>query len=229
LFLDKALRIRKFTPAISQVLNILETDTGRPIHHINHNLNYPNFFEDLSQVLSDLKPLEQEVESKNGEWFIVRILPYRTIENIVDGLVVTVLNITERKKLEKQIERERDLLILILDSSPIARTMVDKTGKIVYANKKAEEVLGLTRSEIHQRTYNDPAWKITDLAGNPIPDSELPFPTILRTEKPLKDYIHAIQWPDGRRVLLRISGVPLFGKETELIGALFMIELMTNS
>ncbi len=229
LFLDKALRIRKFTPAISQVLNILETDTGRPIHHINHNLNYPNFFEDLSQVLADLKPLEQEVESKNGEWFIVRILPYRTIENIVDGLVVTVLNITERKKLEKQIERERDLLMLILDTSPIARAMVDKTGKIVYANKKAEEVLGLTRSEIHQRTYNDPAWKITDLAGNPIPDSELPFPTILRTKKPLKEYIHAIQWPDGRRVPLRISGVPLFGKESELIGAIFMIELMENS
>ncbi len=176
LFLDKALRIRKFTPAITRVLNILDTDIGRPIHHINHNLNYPAFFDDLSQVLETLKPVETEVSSKDGEWYIVRILPYRTIENAIDGIVVTCVNITERKRLEERIARERELLLRILEYSPLAKVMVDKTGTITFANRKAEDVLGLTKSELTHRVYNDPAWHITDLEGNPIPDEKIAFP-----------------------------------------------------
>ncbi len=94
-------------------------------------------------------------------------------------------------------------------TSSAAITKVDKDGGIVYANDRAEEVLGLERREITDRTYDDPDWKITDFDGNDFPSENLPFQIVKRTEEPVYDVRHAIEWPDGERELLSINASPL--------------------
>lgn len=217
-FLDRNLHIRKYTPAVTSAINILEMDIGRPIHHISHNTLYENFLEDIENVLRTLVIKEVEVQGKKNNWFQMRILPYRTLENAIDGVVITFFDITERKKFEEQIQRKSNLLISVLDNSPVASTIIDNKGKISYANQMAEKVLGLTRDEITKRNYNAPKWRITDEAGKDFPDEKLPFVIVNKTGKPVFDVIHNIEWPDGSKKTLSINGSPIFDENRKVDG-----------
>lgn len=219
-FLDRSLKIRKFTPAVTTAINILEMDIGRPIHHISHNTLYNDFLGDVESVLRTLVPKEVEVQGKQQNWFLMRILPYRTLENAIDGVVITFFDITERKVFEEKLERESKLLISILDNSPIASTILDGQGSITYANQMAEEVLGLNRDEITQRNYNAPKWKITDIDGSSFPDSNLPFLVVKKTGKPVYDVQHNIQWPDGSSKTLSINASPVFNEKQQVEGVI---------
>ncbi len=219
-FLDRNLLIRKFTPAVTSAINILEMDIGRPIHHISHNTLYDNFLSDIENVLRTLVPREAEIQGKNSNWFLMRILPYRTLENAIDGVVITFFDITERKIFEEQIQRKSNLLISVLDNSPIANTILDKEGKITYANHLAEEVLGITKNEITSRTYNAPHWRIKDLNGDFLPDENLPFHIVKKTGKPVFDVIHIIEWPNGDMKILSINGSPIFDQNKQVDGVI---------
>ncbi|MFX0092921.1 MAG: PAS domain S-box protein [Candidatus Hodarchaeota archaeon] len=145
------------------------------------------------------------------------------------------ININEQKRIEKllkedeaRLRQERDLLRHVTEMSPIGITIVDGEGKISFANKRAEDVLGLTRDKITSRTYNDPQWQITDFEGNPFPDSELPFSRVKTTRKPVYNVNHAIEWTDGRRVLLSINASPLFDELGQFSGMVASIEDITE-
>jgi PAS domain S-box-containing protein len=115
-----------------------------------------------------------------------------------------------RQRAQEALQRERDLLRLVNETSPVGITVVNCEGQITFANGRAEEVLGLTKDQITQRAYNAPVWRITDYDGNPFPDEALPFKRIIATGQAVYDVRHAIEWPDGRRVLLNINAAPLF-------------------
>ena len=118
-------------------------------------------------------------------------------------------------------------LLALLDFLPTAITIVSKTGEIIYANNRAEKVLGLSRSRIYERRYDDPTWSIIDIDGKPFPKDKLPFSIVMRTKKPVYGIRHAIFWPDGHRVLLSINGAPLMNK-TDILGAVFTLEDVTQ-
>ena len=101
------------------------------------------------------------------------------------------------------------LLAKILETSPAGITVVDAEGQISFASRKAEEILGLTKSETTSRVYNDPEWRITTFDGGHFPDEELPFQKVRDTGKAVEDVRHAIVWPDGRTVDLSINASPL--------------------
>jgi PAS domain S-box-containing protein len=119
------------------------------------------------------------------------------------------------------------LLRQITNTSPVAITVVDASGQITFANERAEQILGLKPDGITKRTYNDPEWKITDYDGGPFPEEKLPFNIIRRTLQPVYNQRHAIQWPTGRRVLLRINGAPLLDEQGELERCVFTLEDIT--
>ena len=119
------------------------------------------------------------------------------------------IELAERLRAEEALKRERLLLANIMETSPIGITSVDRHGQITFANTQAVTILGLTKDEITQRTYNAPAWRITDFAGDPFPDEHLPFRQVLTTRQPVYDVQHAIVWPDGRRVFLSINAAPI--------------------
>ncbi len=128
-----------------------------------------------------------------------------------------------RKNFEREIKAERQRVEKLLDTSPIAITILNTDGRITRANGRAEEVLGLTASDITGRTYDDPQWEIVDREGNPLPSDELPFARVLETGEPVYDFEHGIRWPDGSERWLSINAAPLTtdqGVITEVIAAL---------
>ncbi len=103
LFLDAKLRIRMFTPPIGNFFNITELDTGRSITHFTHRLRHDGVEEEARRVLRDLSPIETEVQSQDGRWFIMRLRPYRTVEDRIEGVVVTFVDISARREMERQL------------------------------------------------------------------------------------------------------------------------------
>ncbi|MBN1976581.1 MAG: PAS domain S-box protein [Anaerolineae bacterium] len=139
-----------------------------------------------------------------------------------------VQDITERKQADEALSRERDLVRHIMDTSPVGITLMDRRGQITFANARAEQVLGLAREGIGRRTYNDPGWHITDYDGNPFPDEELPFQRVMTTGRPVFDVRHAVEYPDGRRVLLSINTAPLFGEAGQVDVMVSTVEDVTE-
>jgi hypothetical protein len=103
LFLDNSLCVRRFTSETSKVTELIPGDVGRPITNIASALLYPDLAEDARKVLRTLVKVERQILAPNGNWFAARILPYRTLENMIDGVVITFADITAYKKLEAQL------------------------------------------------------------------------------------------------------------------------------
>jgi two-component system, chemotaxis family, CheB/CheR fusion protein len=100
LFLDTQLRINRFTPRISDLFNIVVGDEGRSITNFTNRLDYDDLAEDARKVLRDLSTTEREVHGKDGSWYLTRLKPYRTVENKIDGVVLTFVDIAERRRAE---------------------------------------------------------------------------------------------------------------------------------
>ena len=110
LFLDEELRVRRFTPQINSIINLIPGDAGRPITDLVTQLDYSTFVGDVKEVLRTLIYHERQVSTSDGRWFKVRIMPYRTQSNRIDGVVITFVNISESKVLEVSL---RDILTLL--------------------------------------------------------------------------------------------------------------------
>ena len=151
--------------------------------------------------------------------FDVRLL------ELLGAHAATVLDRIER---EETLRAERDFLDRILETSPVAIAVFNPEGEFVQASGRAEEMIGLERDEITDRTYNDPAWDVTTPEGEPIPDEELPFARVMATGEPVRDVEHTIKWPNGERRLLSVSGAPLRSPDGELEGAVFHINDITE-
>ncbi len=145
-----------------------------------------------------------------------------------EQFVSFIRDITERKGIEALLRVERDLIKRIAETSPSGITRVDADGWIVYANKRAEELLGLKASNLSNRTYDDPVWKITDFKGNPFPENELPFTVVKQSGQPVYGIHHAIEWPDGKMVLLSINAAPLFNAAGSFDGIVATLENITE-
>jgi two-component system CheB/CheR fusion protein len=104
LFLDNHLNIKRFTSQITCVVNLITSDIGRPIADIAFNLQGKNMVEIAKDVLDSLTPEEDQVQSKDGRWYIRRIMPYRTLDNVIDGVVVTFTDVSVRKMLEDSLQ-----------------------------------------------------------------------------------------------------------------------------
>ncbi len=136
--------------------------------------------------------------------------------------------IAERRRVEAALKRERALIANIMDTSPVGITVVNREGQVTFANSQAEQVLGLSKDEITQRTYNALAWRITDFASDPFPDEKLPFRQVMTTQQSVYDVQHAIEWPDRRRVFLSINGAPLLNEAGEVESVVFALQDITE-
>jgi len=105
-FLDNELRVRRFTPGADKLFKLLPGDVGRPLSDITSNLDYPEMSEEAREVLRKLAYSEKQVATRDGRWFTVRIMPYRTMEDVIAGVVITFSNITAAKALEAELRAE---------------------------------------------------------------------------------------------------------------------------
>ncbi|GAK60122.1 multi-sensor signal transduction histidine kinase [Candidatus Vecturithrix granuli] len=192
------------------------------------------FYTDEQAIIASGDPLinceEQSIELHTGRpvWFSTTKVPLRDPHGDVTGIIGVTRDITDRKRVEEALRRERMLIANIMETSPIGITTVDVNGQITFANTQAIKILGLTKAEIVQRTYDSPAWHITDFAGNPFPVEELPFVRVMTTGQAVHDIQHAIEWPDGQRVLLSINAAPLKNEAGQIEGMVAVISDITE-
>jgi two-component system CheB/CheR fusion protein len=105
IFVDHQLRILRFTPTASQIINLIPVDIGRPVSHLASKLvEHGQLVAETQTVLDTLVPIDTEVQTASGMWFIMHIMPYRTIENVIEGAVLTFVDITSQKQVEKKLE-----------------------------------------------------------------------------------------------------------------------------
>jgi two-component system CheB/CheR fusion protein len=109
-FLDQELRVGRFTVPATAIINLIPTDAGRPITDITTNLNYPQLAADAREVMRTLVFSEKAVATSDGRWFLVRIMPYRTLDNRIDGVVITFADITESKAIEAELRKRQNTL-----------------------------------------------------------------------------------------------------------------------
>ena len=134
LFLDKELRIRRFTPRMAKVFHLVASDVGRPISAFNHTFKRPELHDDLHRVLTTGEPIEAQVRDDDDAWALIRILPYRR-DALLDGVVLTFIDITAMKRLEADARSKSDLLSNILMNSPHPVFVRDREGRYVVTDE----------------------------------------------------------------------------------------------
>jgi two-component system CheB/CheR fusion protein len=114
-FLDNDLKVRRFTTGADKLFKLIPSDVGRPLSDITNNLHYPEMSDEAREVLRKLAFSEKQVTATDGRWFSVRIMPYRTMEDVIAGVVVTFANITASKALETELRQENARLKGLLE------------------------------------------------------------------------------------------------------------------
>ena len=108
-FLDAKLRIKQFTPRATELLNLIPSDVGRPVSHITQNFDGKSLAAVAAAVMKDLSVIEKEVRIPDGRWYTMRVLPYRTLDNRIDGAVVTFADVSRLKRLEASLQQREGL------------------------------------------------------------------------------------------------------------------------
>src|SRR5580698_5601060 len=134
----------------------------------------------------------------------------------------------ERKRAEEHLRRERDLISRIMETSPVGIVVADQSGKITFANRCAEEVLGLTRDVIWRNTCSVLDWRVTDADGVSQEGQPLPLRQLLETSRPVVDVCHAVELPVNRRVVLSTNATPLFDVSGKNDGMVVTVENITD-
>ncbi|SPF37106.1 MCP methyltransferase/methylesterase, CheR/CheB with PAS/PAC sensor [Candidatus Sulfopaludibacter sp. SbA4] len=149
-FVDEHLSIRHFTPAVTHAINLIPTDVGRPIGHIVSNLvGYDRLVADVQGVLDHLTPKEVEVQTQAGEWYLLNMRPYRTLENVVEGAVITFTEVTEMRK-AKAARQDAEILrrlAAVLHDAHDAIMAQDLEGRILAWNPAAQRMYGWSEAE----------------------------------------------------------------------------------
>lgn len=144
IFVNQQLYIQRFTPAAAEVINLIQSDVGRPLGHVLSNLaGYNRLVEDVQDVLNTLVCKNIEVTTKFGAWFLMCIRPYRTLENDIEGAVITFTDISEQVKTRDSLQR---LAVLMKDGYD-AITVQDLEGRILAWNPAAQKMYGWSEAE----------------------------------------------------------------------------------
>jgi two-component system CheB/CheR fusion protein len=150
IFVDHQLRIQRFTPAVTTLINVIPTDVGRPLAHVVSNLiDYEHLARDVQTVLDNMAPKEIEVQTKAGTWYSLRIRPYRTLENVIEGAVIAFVDVTEirhAREVKRESEELRRLAVVVRDSHD-AIVVYDLEGRISAWNPGAERLYGYSEPE----------------------------------------------------------------------------------
>lgn len=216
LFLDDELNIRRFTNRTVGIIKLIASDIGRPITDIVTDMHYPELADDAREVLNSLVFSEKQVSASDGRWFTVRIMPYRTQENRIDGLVLTFNDISVAKNLERKLlESERSFLFLI-NTMPVGIMLLDSDGKIVMANPEAERITGIPIPEMQGKSVTELRWKLVREDGSVFPPEEHPALIALRSAQRVSGVVMGVVHADNRKIRwIRVSASrrPMVGSD----------------
>ena len=153
LFLDKELNIRRYTNQTTRIFKLIKSDIGRPLTDLVSDLIYPELADDALEVLSTLVFVQKPVPARDGRWFSIRIMPYRTFDDRIDGLVITFIDISDLKKVEAKLHKSEQINRLLFNSSADVIIELSADLEISDLNPSAEEFFGKKREDAINHKY----------------------------------------------------------------------------
>lgn len=147
-FLDRDLRIMRYTPSAVGLFRIIASDIGRPLADLRHQMEYPEMIQDAVRVLEHLTPVEREVRA-HDRWYLARLLPYRTLDDRIGGVVLAFVEITDSKRAAEALRTSEERLRLIIESAKdYAIFTSDLDRRVNSWNSGAQTMFGYSESEI---------------------------------------------------------------------------------
>ncbi len=198
IFLDNELGVKRFTPEADRIVHLIAGDVGRPLSHFATNLKYDRLVEDAKAVLDRLLPKEAQVEAKDGHWYNMRILPYRSANNAIDGIVMTFADITAMKQLEESSQTAREYAENIIATIREPLVALDGELRIVSASQSFYDTFQVTPAEMERRLLYEVGQKQWD-----IPSLRQLLGDILAQDTQFRDFRVEHDFPGiGHRVLM---------------------------
>ena len=149
ILVDRAMLIKRFTPRAAQLFNLIPNDQGRSLLHITHRLDYALLEADVLEAFDTLRVVEREVYGRSGATFLVRVLPYRTRQDVVDGAVLTFIDISAIRRAEEKVRvGEANLRLLVESTKDFAIVTLDPSGAVTTWNLGARRMFGYEAEEI---------------------------------------------------------------------------------
>lgn len=158
LMLDEDLRIRQFTRPAEQLLNLIESDLGRPIGQIRPNLEIPDLEKQVTDVIDNMMPKSLELQDRNGCWYNIKMRPYKTMDNRIEGIVITFLDINDIKDakrlrvMHEKLQEREQLLRSVIDNAATVFCLKDSHGCYQMVNHRFESIMGVEQEKIIGKT-----------------------------------------------------------------------------
>jgi two-component system CheB/CheR fusion protein len=222
-FLDRNLAVKSFTPAAKDVFMLVESDAGRPMSHVRARFGVDTVQEDAEKVLRSLSTIERQVKSNyNDARYVMRMLPYRTVDNVIAGVVITCLDVTKILAAEERItELTRDLrnrvenLQTVLDLVPVGIQILDDANSDrSRMNRFGLKLLGESANEVPLRLF---------VGGREIPPTEQPLQLTAQNGKAISGFEGEVLRGDGTRFAALIATTALLGEDGTVRGAISAI------
>ncbi len=160
------LRIRRFTPMAERFLNLIASDIGRPIGHIKPNIDCPDLEQLITRAIDTVTPQEREVQDRQGNWFSLRVRPYKSLENRIDGAVLSLFDIQTSKVHDDELQSARRQADAIIDATPVPLVVLDASARIRRANQAFCSTFGYHPDGIASRVLFDVgngSWNVPEL------------------------------------------------------------------
>jgi two-component system CheB/CheR fusion protein len=165
LYLDNRLRILRFTPAAARIINVRDQDVGRPVSDITAQFDTHLFAREAERVVETLQRREWEIQTKERKWFFMRMIPYRTTDNVISGVVITFIEVTEQKELEWRAQEARTLAGRVMESTRDALLVLDQGLRVRSANPSYYRTFGASDQETVGRPFFELAAGRWDIPG----------------------------------------------------------------
>jgi len=197
-FADNDLHIKRFTDQATRIINLIPADVGRPLSHLATNLKHPHLLDDASEVLRTLVFKEAQVQTNDDRWHLMRILPYRTADNVIDGVVITFTDVTQLKQLETSLQEARLFAEGIIATVREPLVVLDADLRIVSASRSFYETFHVTPDQTERRLLYDVGSRQWD-----IPELKRLLQDVLPRQTEMQDFKVEHDFPDlGHRVML---------------------------
>ena len=209
-FLDEHMIIRRFTREATHIYRLVASDVGRPLNDIKSNLEGEELLTKAQSVLETLVPIEQEVRTHNGAWYLLRIQPYRTLDNIIEGVVLTFTDISKRIEAETAVQLARELAERVVDTIRAPLLVLDGDLQVVSANRAFYQYFQVTIAETVGR-------KIYDLGNSQwnIPALRELLEIILPRDRTVEGYVVEHDFPVIGHHKIKLNARRIVGKANE--------------
>ena len=223
LFLDNELRIKRFTSSMKQLFSLIDSDIGRSIRDITHTLDYYSLNEDVAGVLRDLNRVQKEIQSKDGKWYTLQILPYRTLENMIDGVVIIFFDITLQKINELASLEASKYAKCIFETIHESLLVLDAEFRVVTANQSFYKMFKVTPEDTEGKLL----FKLGNMQWD-IPKLHEMLNEIMANNSEFNNYSIVHDFPGIGKKKMLLNARPGFRKEQGMKQILLAIEDITD-